>query len=109
MMIFGENKKLESFFKIPQFLYGDFSVFGVESHCQRAVEFALKQLRENQLVEVLVLLELDISKQDLLESLREIQSFGTKIYFFLKTQKKIPTLEIYKNLSKSGILFLYKV
>ncbi|WDL69416.1 hypothetical protein IP364_05795 [Helicobacter winghamensis] len=106
-VVFGESEKLESFFKIPQFLYGDFSVFGVDRHCEKAVEFVLERLKENQRIEVLVLLNM---KLDLKENhLKTIQSFGTKIYFFLTTQKKIPTLEVYKKLAENGILFLYKI
>ncbi|MBX7490354.1 hypothetical protein [Helicobacter turcicus] len=121
-VIFGKKTELESF-SILQFLYGDFSVFGVKEHCKEAVEFTLKTLRENKRVEALVLVHLDLNRGSkiarlepqeistkLLKNLKIIQSFGTKIYFFFKRQKRIPisSLEAYKDLAETGIVFLYK-
>ncbi|MCI5968455.1 hypothetical protein [Helicobacter sp.] len=111
-VFFGQSEKLESFFKIPQYLYGDFSVFGVDVHCKEAVEFSLKRLKENRRIEILVLTHLgfktgfqDFLKNLHLKDLQAIRAFGTKIYFFLKESKRNPQLETYKSLAENGIVF----
>lgn len=108
-IIFGDEKKIE-FFGIPQVLYGDFSVFGVEDHCKEATEFTLKTLNKNERVEILVLLglELNVETQNILRSLQGIQSFGVRIYLFLKIPKKNPKLEIYKGIAERGMVLLSK-
>lgn len=106
--IFGEKTVIESF-GIPQKLYGDFSVFGVDSHCKAAVEFVQKSLQSNKRVEILVLLySADIIQKACLQDLENIQNFGSRIYCFLKIQDVIPNLEVYRELAKRATVFLYK-
>ncbi|TLD85334.1 hypothetical protein LS70_001970 [Helicobacter sp. MIT 11-5569] len=104
MLVFGDTFVLESF-KIPPILYGTFSVFGVNVCCNKAIEYAYKQLCQKKRVENLVLINPSRTLQS--NSLEQIQNFGSKIYCFVAVED-FKGLQEFAHLRKVGLVFCYK-
>ena len=89
----------------PKELLTPFSVIGVKKHCADAIDYSYKALKKHKRIQTLTLFLPSLLSEKELKTLHSIQSFGCKIYFFVR--KKNLGFEDSKILSQLGILLYY--